>query len=258
MIDYILQKQCCPSNAHYDMPIVYYVEERPIHFGRPEFCLITGFSFGNVDLNSYKSGHLNFRNRVFPNHVGKKVTSLDIFGLIEDEHSFGIIYDEDAVRLCLLLALEVIFMGRLLVEEVDDTLFRLIENLDEWDAFPWGEYIWRRLYDQILDVASKHKYKFLEGINKDRKFVPTYTLSGFVWAFKVCIFLINILFPTYLWYFFSTNLNYFVPFYRYGYWNHLKEALFGGINCQKWYPEEYHGQRTQHLRYQIINTYLER
>ncbi|PWA69469.1 phospholipase-like protein [Artemisia annua] len=228
MIDYILQKQCCPSDAHYDMPIVYYVEDRPLHFGRPEFCLITGFRFGNVSFNSFKSGHLNFRNRVFPNHVGKKVTSLDIIGLIEDEQAFGIIYDEDAVRLCLLLALDVIFMGRLLVEEVDDTLFRLIENLDDWDTFPWGEYIWRRLYDQFLDVPYKHKYKFLEGINKDRKFVPTYTLSGFVWAFKIWIL------------------------------ESFEEAFFGGIKFQKWYPEEYHDQRIQHLKYQNISTFLKR
>lgn len=192
MIDYVLQKQCYPNENHYDMPIVYYIEDRPLHFGRPEFSLITGFHFGKVSFEKYGSGHLNFRSRVFPKRSGSKITNLDILGLIEDEEAFGIICDEDAVRLCLLLALEVIFMGRLLVQEVDDSLMRLVENLDDWDAFPWGEHIWRHLYDEILDVADKHKWDFLQGINKDHKFVPTYTLSGFVWAFKVNILYINI------------------------------------------------------------------
>ena len=74
----MLQKQCSPNDDPYDMPIVYYVEERPLHFGRPEFSLITGFRFGNVSFSSYKSGHLNFRSRVFLRRVGSKVTNLDI------------------------------------------------------------------------------------------------------------------------------------------------------------------------------------
>nr|GEX67905.1 phospholipase-like protein [Tanacetum cinerariifolium] len=76
-------------------------------------------------------------------------------------------------------------MGRLLVKEVDDTLMRLIENLEEWNTFPWGEHIWRHLYEQILNVVSNHRWEHLQGINKNHKYVPTYTLSSFVWAFKV-------------------------------------------------------------------------
>nr|GEY92158.1 hypothetical protein [Tanacetum cinerariifolium] len=82
---------------------------------------------------------------------GSKVTTFDLLGLIEDEVLFGNPGDEDAVCVCLLLALEVIFMGRLLVQEVNDTLMR---------------------------------WEHLQGINKNHKYVPTYTLSGFVWAFK--------------------------------------------------------------------------
>ena len=38
-------------------------------------------------------------------------------------------------------------MGRLLIQKVDDTIFRFIENLDDWDAFSFGGHIWRHLYD---------------------------------------------------------------------------------------------------------------
>ncbi|GKA73182.1 hypothetical protein Tco_0779398 [Tanacetum coccineum] len=56
--------------------------------------------------------------------IGLIISNLDVISVIEDEENFGKLYDEDAVCLCLLLALEVIFMGRLLTFKVDDTLFR--------------------------------------------------------------------------------------------------------------------------------------
>nr|GEY00413.1 hypothetical protein [Tanacetum cinerariifolium] len=54
-----------------------------------------------------------------------------------------------------LAALEVIFMGRLLTFNMDDTLFSLVENIEAWNSFPW-----------------------------DRNYVPTYTLSSFEFAFQ--------------------------------------------------------------------------
>nr|GFA60788.1 phospholipase-like protein [Tanacetum cinerariifolium] len=51
-----------------------------------------------------------------------KITSLDLIDVIEDEEFFLKLCNEDVVRVCLLLSLEVIFMGRKLVYEFDDTL----------------------------------------------------------------------------------------------------------------------------------------
>ncbi|GJW26013.1 hypothetical protein Tco_0039824 [Tanacetum coccineum] len=124
---YILQKQVFVDDAHYDMPLIYNVE-----------------------------GDVKFVSRVLPHKLGLKVTNLDLLGVIEDEELFGKLVDDDAVRVCLLLALEVIFMGKKLVDEVPDTLMCLVENLEVWNDFRWGE-----------------------------NYVPTYTLSGFVWSFKI-------------------------------------------------------------------------
>ncbi|GJZ05955.1 phospholipase-like protein [Tanacetum coccineum] len=111
-----------------------------LHFGRPEFALITGLRFGRPEFCSYTSTDLKFRNRVFPHKVGLVVTILDVLGVIEYEVMFGNLCDEDSVRLCLILALEVIFIGRLLTCPVDDSLFGLVENLEAWNVFPWGEH----------------------------------------------------------------------------------------------------------------------
>ncbi|GJY71542.1 hypothetical protein Tco_0475245 [Tanacetum coccineum] len=94
--------------------------------------------FGTTRFCSYTSADLKFCNRVFPHKVGLVVTNLDVLGVIEDEMMFRNLCDEDSVRLCLILALEVIFMGRLLTCPVDDSLFGLVENLEAWNVFPWG------------------------------------------------------------------------------------------------------------------------
>ena len=105
--------------------------------------------------------------------------------------------DEDTIRVCLLLVLEVIFMGRLLTEQVDDKLLGLVEDLEAWNSFPWGEHIWRQLYNQIINVVSRHRFQHLKGLEASSKFVPSYTLSGFVWAFKVFPYLIFVIFVTF-------------------------------------------------------------
>nr|GEX69057.1 reverse transcriptase [Tanacetum cinerariifolium] len=141
-----------------------------LHFGRPEFALITGLPFGTVNFGLYTFGELKFRNRVFSHKLELSVTNLDVIGVIEDEDTFRKICDQDSIRVFLILALEVIFMGRLLTCSVDDTLFRLVENLEDWNCFPWGEHIWINLYDEIKNVIEKHSDEHYFEIKKDRMF----------------------------------------------------------------------------------------
>nr|GEU34696.1 phospholipase-like protein [Tanacetum cinerariifolium] len=81
---------------------------------------------------------------------------------------FGKLSDDDAIRLCLLLAVEVIFMVRLLTFKVDDTLFRLVENLEAWNSFPWGEHLCCHLYDEIKNLRQRHSDEHYYGLKKDR------------------------------------------------------------------------------------------
>ncbi|PWA71826.1 phospholipase-like protein [Artemisia annua] len=187
LIDYMVRKQHRVDDSHYDMPFIYYLDGHTLHFGRPEFCLMTGLRFGSVRFEVYTSGDLKFRERVFPDKQWLIVTNLDLIGVLEDEERSRTLSDEDAIRISLLLVLEVIFMGRLLTCQVDDTLMRLVENLDAWNAFPWGEHIWTHLYNQLQNVMDKHTDKHLLGLKKNPTSVPTYTLGGFVFAFQIWI-----------------------------------------------------------------------
>ncbi|GJZ81579.1 hypothetical protein Tco_0646573 [Tanacetum coccineum] len=87
-----------------------------------------------------------------------------------DEETFRKLCDQDSICLCLIIALEVIFIGRLLTCPVDDTLFRLVENLEDWNCFPWAEHIWTHLYDEIKNVIENHNDEHYFGRKKDRMF----------------------------------------------------------------------------------------
>ncbi|GJU80594.1 phospholipase-like, aminotransferase-like mobile domain protein, partial [Tanacetum coccineum] len=185
MIHYVLQKQSFSDDESFDLPLIYHLNGHSLHFGRRQFCLVTGFKFGLISLREHRNGDIPFRNRLFPEKIGYDVKIIDVLAFIEDEEKFSKVSDEDAIRLCLLLSLEVIFMGRELVSVVDDAFLRMVNYLDAWNSFPWGEHIWRQLYDSIRNVCSKHKLEHLDGLRKNRNHVPSYTLSGFLFCFQV-------------------------------------------------------------------------
>ncbi|GJY15838.1 phospholipase-like protein [Tanacetum coccineum] len=157
LIHYMLQKQKISDNDHYDLPLIYNVNGHTLHFGRQEFCLISGFKFGFLSFRKFREGDITFRDRVFLHKIGEYVKNIDLLSLIEDEDRFISLSDSDSVRVCLLLALEVIFIGHELGSAVDDVFLRMVEDLDIWNNFPWGEYVWRDLYGAIRNVNLNHK-----------------------------------------------------------------------------------------------------
>ncbi|GJT65386.1 phospholipase-like protein [Tanacetum coccineum] len=187
LIHYMLQKQKIFDNDHYDLSLIYNVNGHTLHFGRREFCLISGFKFGFLSFCKFREGDITFRDRVFPEKIGEYVKNIDLLSLIEDEDRFISLSNSDSVRVCLLLALEVIFMRHELGSAVDDVFLKMVEDLDIWNNFPWGEYMWRELYGAIRNVNLNHKQEHLKALEINPNFVPTYSLSGFLLAFKIWI-----------------------------------------------------------------------
>ncbi|PWA60004.1 phospholipase-like, Aminotransferase-like mobile domain protein [Artemisia annua] len=173
LIHYMLQNQIKSDDAHYDLPLIYLVNGHHLHFGRRQFHLITGFKFGMPSFRKFRTGDIIFRDRVFPDKLGVGLKTIDLLCLIETEELFTKLSDEDAVRVCILLSAQVIFMGREMLSVVDDVYLRMVENFENWNDFHWGEHIWRQLYDAIRNTYSKQKLE--------------YSLAGFFFAFKVWI-----------------------------------------------------------------------
>ncbi|PWA46772.1 phospholipase-like protein [Artemisia annua] len=184
LVHHMLEKQLKSDDKHYDLSLIYNVNGHLLHFGHREFQLITGFRFGTPTLRGFRTGPFNFRDRVFPDKIGERLKNIDLLYLIEDDEAFSKISDEDAIRACLLLALEVIFMGRELISVVANPLVMMVDSLETWNDFPWGEHIWRMLYDVTLNVNSFQRDVFHKELNMNPNFEPSYSLGGFILPFK--------------------------------------------------------------------------
>nr|GEV48749.1 phospholipase-like protein [Tanacetum cinerariifolium] len=78
-------------------------------------------------------------------------------------------------------------MGHELGYAVDDVFLRMVDNLEAWNVFPWGEHIWRELYTAIKNVNLKHKDVHHNALEINPNFVSSYSFSGFVLCFKIWI-----------------------------------------------------------------------
>lgn len=193
LMNYVLQHQVSVSNICPDCPITYHIGDHYLQFGRKEFCLITGFRFGKVKT---KPGKVlpPFVDRVFPEKKKMAVQSVkgtDLLKLLKDDR-WSTISDDDAVRVCLLIACELVFMGREDRNVIPNHIMSLVEDFDEWNSFPWGEYMWDKFYRRTVNVVPKRSEHHLTEIGNNPNFTPTYNLYGFAWAFKVRIILIFI------------------------------------------------------------------
>nr|GEY19874.1 phospholipase-like, aminotransferase-like mobile domain protein [Tanacetum cinerariifolium] len=101
MIHYVLQKQCCSDDDNFDLPLIYYVNGHSLHFGRRQFCLLTGFKFGSISFREYRNGNIPFRNRLFPEKIGYDVKIIDLFALFYDEEKFSKLNMDNRVFLCI-------------------------------------------------------------------------------------------------------------------------------------------------------------
>ncbi|GJX96918.1 hypothetical protein Tco_0352716 [Tanacetum coccineum] len=93
----------------------------------------------------------------------------------------------DAVRVCLLLVAELVFMGKEDRNCIPRHLVSLVEDFDCWNDYHWGEYMWVKFYKRTVNVAAKHRAFHLDKKKQNPDYYPTYNLYGFPLAFKIWI-----------------------------------------------------------------------
>ncbi|XP_071727837.1 uncharacterized protein [Rutidosis leptorrhynchoides] len=143
--------------------------------------LITGLQFGKV-LRIPGIGGRQFRKRVFA-FVDKKryVLVSDLIRAFERHYDYA---DDDVVRICLLLVLVHGFIDSYVEFVVDDELLRLVEDLNAWNSFPWGSYVWHHTFRQLSQCPRRH-VTFYPGTPTKN---PVHGFQGFIQAFKIWIF----------------------------------------------------------------------
>ncbi|GJY21451.1 hypothetical protein Tco_0394017 [Tanacetum coccineum] len=89
--------------------------------------------------------------------------------------------DKDDVRLCLLIASELVFMSKEKRNFLTKHILWLVDDFDAWNAFPWGEYMWEKFYNRTVTVVYRHTEHHLAELKKNLNFNGTYNLYGFAW-----------------------------------------------------------------------------
>ena len=111
-----------------------------VRFSKTEFCLITGLKFGvEPDTARYEVVENGIHDRYFRGQEEVEIEKLRAvlrIGIFEQQY--------DAVKLALLFMLNRILMGFDGRDKVPVWQFRLVEDLDAFDVFPWGTHVYRR------------------------------------------------------------------------------------------------------------------
>nr|GEX96962.1 hypothetical protein [Tanacetum cinerariifolium] len=77
-------------------PFIFDIDGRTLEYGREDFCLITGFQFGEVNLDPDKEDHSEFRMRVFLKTENLKGEHL--LELVNKDVKYAKLDDEDVVQ----------------------------------------------------------------------------------------------------------------------------------------------------------------
>nr|KAJ0194069.1 hypothetical protein LSAT_V11C800437860 [Lactuca sativa] len=157
-------------------------------YGPEEFCLITGFNFGEYPKNIGRKGSEKLisskkrcllRERLFPDHTNSSVKIGDLKSLILNQ-TFLALDDLDAVRVCLIYILCEGFLGKEVNDRVPQDWFYLAENLDLWNSFAWDF-----TYVDLEDTWNKiHHYLSLPERGQTLK----YSVSGFTAPIRIWIY----------------------------------------------------------------------
>ncbi|GKB07264.1 ulp1 protease family, C-terminal catalytic domain-containing protein [Tanacetum coccineum] len=158
LLNFLLQHQRFFSKPSTNQPFIFDIDGRTLEYGMEDFCLITGFRFGKVNLDPNEEDHYEFRMRVFPKIENLKGEHLLV--LVNKDVKFAKLDDEDAVRVCLLLALDFVFMGHELRHVVSKPI-------------------------RVYNVAVTHRKFHLEKLASNPKYKANYVLYGFVFPLKI-------------------------------------------------------------------------
>lgn len=156
-----------------------------VRFSKVEFCVITGLKFGIIpDPASYEMVQNGIHDRYFQ---GRVVENEDLKAVLRS----GVFEQQyDAVKLSLLFLLNWILMGVDERHKIPLWQFQLVEDLDAFDAFPWGAYVYRRTISGLkhaLDGPRQRSEQRQQEQATDNT-TETYNIYGLVHALLVRIY----------------------------------------------------------------------
>ncbi|KAK2649054.1 hypothetical protein Ddye_016543 [Dipteronia dyeriana] len=164
----------------------FYVGNEVIRFSAVEFCLVTGFTFGDsCESPSYITKHMD--KRILRSYFQDGKVNVKMFGnwfrnLGPDNN----VSDDDMVKLALVLFLEMTLVGKDDRNAIMYWALQLVDDLDAFNSFPWGTFLYCRIFDSLYTcvVGCDDKYKERLESPAKRK-AKKYNVYRFVTDFQV-------------------------------------------------------------------------
>ncbi|XP_026440241.1 factor of DNA methylation 1-like [Papaver somniferum] len=164
-----------------------------VKYGMWESALVTGLSFKGSDvIHPRGCAGSELISMYFPGQISIKLEELSrMFNSVEQSMN--------KVKLGLVLLVQGVLMGTEYTKDVKLAYFHMVENIKEFNKFPWGKLCHRRMLKCFRTVVSGKNE--MEQIRKSRtnlkgtaaiagheSFKSSYHLYGFPYAFQVWAF----------------------------------------------------------------------
>ncbi|KAL4555492.1 hypothetical protein LXL04_038113 [Taraxacum kok-saghyz] len=143
----------------------------------------------NIDprkMFKFKGTQSKFEARIFPNTPAAEVTMIQLGELLQKALDMPDIQDVDVVRLGLLYILCKGILGKDGCDKVCVEWFLLVDDLQAWDSFPWGSYLFCHAYKCMQECFGKIKKLIQSGKKKElRCEVSGYTVPFRIWIWEM-------------------------------------------------------------------------
>nr|GFA89330.1 phospholipase-like protein [Tanacetum cinerariifolium] len=140
--------------------------------------------FGKGFLDNLSKGRSGFRDHVFPGVA--RVKGIEVYKLLNSQTDFNNLLNDDVVRVCLLLALDFVFIRFDLRHVISKEVLNLVDDFVAWDNFPWGQHIWAEFHNKVYNNDhTVRKGHLKKTATLSPTYLPTYTFQGFVFPLKV-------------------------------------------------------------------------
>ncbi|XP_042023711.1 uncharacterized protein LOC121770986 isoform X2 [Salvia splendens] len=152
----------------------FHVGETNIRFAIAEYALVTGLHFGSSTFDPLGSHEIPPEGLFMRLWKGRPITANHLWGLFNLQHLS--MSPEDYLKVAHVLAMHLMALGYDQSKRIEPWVWVLVEDLDQWNSFPWGAYTYQALVHFVSILPTKR------GNIKHRL---RYFVSGPVWALQV-------------------------------------------------------------------------
>ncbi|KAJ0112271.1 hypothetical protein Patl1_01713 [Pistacia atlantica] len=178
-----------------------------IRFSYHEFGLVSGLRFAPIPCESSyhfkeveevhvkdKAGEIIVKRKEVEKHrlrdlyfKGRERIKLREYKEKFNELDFYNIHDDDAVKLALILVLELFLCGRDKRRLIHPFHMQLVDDLDQFNAYPWGTFCWAWSYKSLHDALSGRLNKYADRSAKKNNDCK-YNLAGCPFIFQAWVY----------------------------------------------------------------------